>query len=184
MAGDITLLLRAARDGDDGSLAEAYRRLYAELRTLARSLLRGADGTLTPTVLVHEAFLRLCGGAQVDLETRRHFFATAAQTMRWIVTDNARRRLAERRGGDQVRVELDEGLAAEPARPDEILALDAALERLGQLDPDKKTLIELRFYAGLEYAELAGLLGRSERTLKREWAAARAALQLLMDQDG
>ena len=183
MTGDITLLLRAARDGDDGSLAEAYRRLYAELRVLARSLLRGTDGTLTPTVLVHEAFLRLCGGEPVDLETRRHFFATAAQAMRWIVTDNARRRLAERRGGDQVRVELDEGLAAQPTRPDEILALDSALERLGQLDPDKKTLIELRFFAGLEYGELAALLGRSERTLKREWAAARATLQLLMEED-
>lgn len=183
MAGDITLLLRAAREGDDGSLAEAYRRLYDELRTLARSLLRGADATLTPTALVHEAFLRLCGGSQVDLETRRHFFATAAQTMRWIVTDSARRRMAERRGGDQVRVDLDENLAAYSTRPDEMLVLDAALERLGRLDPDKKTLIELRFYAGLEYAELSGLLGRSERTLKREWAAARAALQLLMEEE-
>lgn len=181
MAGDITLLLRAARDGDDGSLAEVHRRLYAELRALARSVLRGADGTLTPTVLVHEAFLRLCGGAQVDLETRRHFFATAAQTMRWVVTDNARRRLAVRHGGERVRVELDEAIVAEMPQPDEMLALDAALEHLGRLDPDKKTLIELRFYAGLEYAELAELLGRSERTLKREWAAARAALQVLME---
>jgi RNA polymerase sigma factor (TIGR02999 family) len=181
MAGDITLLLQAARDGDAGGLTEVHRRLYAELRVLARSVLRGTDGTLSATALVHEAFLRLCGGAPVDLETRRHFFATAAQTMRWIVTDDARRRLAARHGGAQVRVELDEEIVADAPQPDEMLALDAALERLGRLDPDKKTLIELRFYAGLEYAELAELLGRSERTLKREWAAARAALQVFME---
>ena len=182
MAEDITLLLRAARDGDEGSLAEVHRVLYDELRTLARSVLRGKDGTLTPTVLVHEAFLKLCSGAVVDLETRRHFFATAAQTMRWIVTDNARRRLAERRGGGQVRADFDEAMAVEAPLPDDMVALDAALERLGALDPDKKALIEMRFYAGLEYSELAELLGRSERSLKRDWAAARAALQVLMEQ--
>lgn len=183
MPGDITVLLQAAREGDGDSLAEAYRRLYRELRRIARGLLRGeaGHGTLTPTVLVHEAYLRLCGGEHPpDLATRKHFFATAAQTMRWIVTDRARRQLTQRHGADWVHVELQDELAA-PVAPERLLALDQALDRLGALDPAKRELVELRYFAGLEYTELVPLLGRSERTLKREWAAARAALQVMME---
>lgn len=180
MPGDITVLLQAARDGDPDSLSEAYRRLYRELRRTARALLRGEAGTLTPTVLVHEAYLRLCGGAQPpDLATRKHFFATAAQTMRWIVTDRARRQLTQRHGADWVRVELDDTVP-QPTPPEQLLALDQALDRLGAIDPAKRELVELRYFAGLEYADLVPLLGRSERTLKRDWAAARAALQVMM----
>ena len=180
MPGDITVLLQAARDGDPDSLSEAYRRLYRELRRTARALLRGETGTLTPTVLVHEAYLRLCGTAQPpDLTTRKHFFATAAQTMRWIVADRARRQLTQRHGADWVRVELDDTLP-QPTPPEQLLALDQALDRLGAIDPAKRELVELRYFAGLEYADLVPLLGRSERTLKRDWAAARAALQVMM----
>ena len=180
MPGDITLLLQSARAGDADSLSQAYGLLYEEMRRIAAGLLRGGDGTLTPTVLVHEAYLRLCGGdGALGVENRKHYFATAAQAMRWLLVDRARRLAAERHGGALVRVELDDGLAQE-LRPEELLALDTALQRLGEIDPARRELVELRFFAGLDYAELVPLLGRSERTLKREWAAARAALQAMM----
>ena len=180
MPGDITLLLQSARAGDADSLSQAYGLLYEEMRRIAAGLLRGGDGTLTPTVLVHEAYLRLCGGdGALGVENRKHFFATAAQAMRWLLVDRARRLAAERHGGALVRVELDDGLAQE-LRPEELLALDTALQRLCEIDPARRELVELRFFAGLDYAELVPLLGRSERTLKREWAAARAALQAMM----
>ena len=180
MPGDITLLLQSARAGDADSLSQAYGLLYEEMRRIAAGLLRGGDGTLTPTVLVHEAYLRLCGGdGALGVENRKHFFATAAQAMRWLLVDRARRLAAERHGGALVRVELDDGLAQE-LRPEELLALDTARQRLGEIDPARRELVELRFFAGLDYAELVPLLGRSERTLKREWAAARAALQAMM----
>ena len=180
MPGDITLLLQSARAGDADSLSQAYGLLYEEMRRIAAGLLRGGDGTLTPTVLVHEAYLRLCGGdGALGVENRKHFFATAAQAMRWLLVDRARRLAAERHGGALGRVELDDGLAQE-LRPEELLALDTALQRLGEIDPARRELVELRFFAGLDYAELVPLLGRSERTLKREWAAARAALQAMM----
>jgi RNA polymerase sigma factor (TIGR02999 family) len=185
MAGDdredITLLLKQAGDDDAGGVSRVYALLYDELHKIARALLRGGQATLTPTVLVNEAFLRLCGGGQdLSLESRKHFFATAAQAMRWIVMDHARRAQAERHGGGLVQVELDDSLPAS-FRPEELLALDAALDALEQVDPQRRELVELRFFAGLGYEDLVPLLGRSERTLKREWAAARAALQLLME---
>ncbi|MGY6518858.1 MAG: ECF-type sigma factor [Lysobacteraceae bacterium] len=178
---DITQLLRESRDGDPDGLPRVYALLYGELHRIARSVTGGAQATLTPTVLVNEAFLRLCGGGQaLDLASRKHFFATAAQTMRWIVIDHARRAGAERHGGALVRVELDDNQAAS-FRPGELIALDAALDALERVDPARRELVELRYFAGLGYEELAPLLGRSVRTLKREWAAARAALQLLME---
>lgn len=178
---DITLLLQRHAAGDAGGVSRVYALLYDELHKIARSLLRGGQATLTPTVLVNEAFLRLCGSGQdLPLESRKHFFATAAQAMRWIVMDHARRSQAERHGGGLIQIELDENLPAS-FRPDELLALDTALDALQRIAPDKRELVELRFFAGLGYEDLAPLLGRSERTLKREWAAARAALQLLME---
>jgi RNA polymerase sigma factor (TIGR02999 family) len=102
--------------------------------------------------------------------------------MRWIITDLARQRGAERRGGNLQRVPLDEQLPAIAIDPT-FLALDAALQRLGEIDPAKRELVELRFFAGLDYPELADLLGRSERSLKRDWAAARAALVVMLDGD-
>ena len=131
------------------------------------------------TVLVSEAYLKLSGGA-LSPENRKHFFATAAQAMRWIVMDHARRARAERHGGQLVRVELEDGLPA-GREPEGLLALNDALDRLGAIAPQRRELVELRFFAGLDYAELVPMLGRSERMLKREWAAARAALQAMME---
>ncbi len=182
MSPDITLLLDAAGRGDRAALETAYAQVYAELKRIAQGLLRGRDDTLSPTVLVNEAYLRLCGAREgLTPASRKHFYATAAQAMRWIITDLARQRGAERRGGDLQRVPLDEQLPALAIDPS-FLALDAALQRLGEIDPAKRELVELRFFAGLDYPELAELLGRSERSLKRDWAAARAALVVMLDE--
>lgn len=180
MTADITQWLADARNGDPQALPRAFEALYGELRQLAQSRVQGGDATLSPTVLVHETYLRLCGGGEVELESRQHFFAAAAQAMRWIVVDHARRRLAERHGGGLVRVELNEELVQE-LRPQQVLELDQALERLARASPDKARLVELRFFAGLEFPEMVALLGRSERSLKRDWASARAALHAMME---
>jgi RNA polymerase sigma factor (TIGR02999 family) len=181
MTSEITVLLQSAHKGDAGSLSHLFTLLYDELRTLAQARLRGNDSTLTPTVLVHEVWLRLCGdGTALPVESRRHFFALAAQAMRWILVDHARRHLAARRGGTVVRLELNDETAGE-MRSEELLALDGALDTLARLDPARRELVELRYFAGLEFDELATLLGRSARTLKREWAAARAVLYSLME---
>lgn len=174
-------MLDQAKAGNAESLPKVFELLYGELRKLADSRLRGREATLTPTVLVHETYLRLCGGGALSLESRKHFFAAAAQAMRWILVDHARRHLADRRGGGAAKVELPEDLGAE-LRSEELLALDSALESLGRIDPTRKELVELRYFAGLEYEELEELLGRSVRTLKREWASTRAALYELMGQ--
>jgi RNA polymerase sigma factor (TIGR02999 family) len=179
---DITLLLDAAGRGDRAALESVYAQVYAELKRIAQGLLRGRDDTLSPTVLVNEAYLRLCGAREtLTAHSRKHFFATAAQAMRWIITDLARQRGADRRGGEWQRVPLDEQLPM-PLADTDWLALDAALTQLGRIDPAKRELVELRFFAGLDYPDLAELLGRSERSLKRDWAAARAALMAMLDE--
>lgn len=181
MEADITRLLHAARSDDPQAMSRVFSLLYDELRTLANARLRGQESTFTPTALVSEAWLRLCGNdADLTLENRKHFFAAAAQAMRWIVVDHARRQQAERRGGAVAKIELDEGVVGE-VRSEELLALDSALDALGRIDPARRELVELRYFAGLEFDELAVLLGRSSRTLKRDWAVARAALHSLME---
>ena len=181
MSNEITALLHQAGGTDPQVLSQVFARLYDELHALARSRLHGGEQTLTPTALVNETWLRLCGGQQhMTLESRRHFFASAAQAMRWIVVDHARNQLAQRRGGAVVRVELDEGLASE-MRSEELLSLDNAIEALGRMAPERRQLVELRYFAGLEFEELAALTGKSSRTLKREWASTRAILYSLME---
>ncbi len=182
MSPDITLLLDAGARGDRAAMESAYAQVYGELKKIAAGLLRGRDDTLSPTVLVNETYLRLCGAREaLAPASRKHFYATAAQAMRWIITDLARQRGAERRGGEWQRVPLDDELPL-PAADTDWLALDAALTRLGRIDPAKRELVELRFFAGLDYPELAELLGRSERALKRDWATARAALMVMLDE--
>ena len=181
VASEITALLQSARAGDAAGLSGAFSLLYDELRALARARLLGGEDTLTPTVLVHETWVRLCGNeAALPVESRRHFFAIAAQAMRWIAANHARERLAGRRGGGAVRLQLDDDLAGD-MRSEELLALDSALDALGRIDPKRRELVELRYFAGLEFDELAVLLGRSARTLKREWSASRAVLYSLME---
>jgi len=173
---EITQLLARARSGEPERLAEVFAVLYPELRRLARSRLATAEATLTPTVLVHEAFLRLTGSGSLGLNDRQHFFACAARAMRSIVVDAARRRHALKRGGMQADLTLTDRLMPHIAADDEVLALDAALELLREHSPRQMEVVELRYFAGFGFAEIAELHGSSERTAKREWERARAFL--------
>lgn len=152
--------------------------VYEELRALARSQLRGErpDHTLQPTALVHEAYLRLLKGAQPPWADRQHFFRAAAEAMRRILIEHARGRGRVKRGGKRIRVDLSGVDLAREEDLDQLLALDDAFRRLEQQDPEAADVVRLRFYAGLSVAETAQAKGLSERTVKREWAFARAWL--------
>jgi RNA polymerase sigma factor (TIGR02999 family) len=176
--GEITQWLTAARGGDPQALGRVFERLYPELRDMARSRLHAGERTLTPTVLVHEVYVRLIGNLRLTLVDRRHFLACAARAMRAVVVDHARRRGAAKRGrGDHdLRVDLAELHIPDTDDATEMLALDAALTRLDAMNPRQCEVVELRYFAGLEFPELAELLECSERTAKREWERARAFL--------
>jgi RNA polymerase sigma factor (TIGR02999 family) len=185
---DVTTLLGALHQGDRGAQEELFSRLYTDLKRLARAQLsrgRRPGETLDTTMLVHEAYLRLSVGSPVDAASRAHFFNLAARVMRNVLVDFARRRDAEKRGA-ALRVSWPEGLdpAAAGGGPElDLLALDAALERLQEESPRLARLVELRFFAGLPLEEIAGMLDVGERTLKRDWRKARAFL-LAELQDG
>lgn len=182
MASDdrrLTQLLQAWQDGDVSAADELVPLVYSELRRIAAQRLRGErpGHTLQPTMLVHEAWMRLAD-QRAGWQNRGHFFAIAAQAMRRIVVDRARRRTAAKRGGAVEPVPLDDVAHALPSpMPDErLLLLDAALDRLAALDARQARVIELRYFAGLSVADTASVLDVSPTTVKREWAAARAWL--------
>jgi len=152
--------------------------VYAELRAAARAHLRHerSDHTLQATALVHEAYMRLLGGAYPVWNDRQHFFRAAAEAMRRILVEHARRRARVKRGGNPVRVSLGDVDSATQYDPEEILALDDAIRRLEDQDPTLADVVRLRFFAGLSVEETARMLDVSERTVKREWAFARAWL--------
>jgi RNA polymerase sigma factor (TIGR02999 family) len=153
--------------------------VYQELRRLAASKManNAAAQTLQPTALVHEAWLRLAGkDTQVQFTSRTHFFAAAAEAMRHILIDRARRKQAARHGGGMQRVDADEMQIAAPADDAELLAVNEALERLAQADPAKAELVKLRYFVGMTIEEAALALGISEPTAKRRWALAKAWL--------
>ncbi len=168
--------------------ADLLPEVYAELRRLAETLtLRLNPGqTLQATALVHEAFLRLVGDRDPGWEGRRHFFGAAAQAMRQILIDQARRRGARKRGGDARRVELAEGVAYIEPPADDLLALDEAIQALQGEEPPLAELVMLRYYSGLSVEETAAVLGHSPSTVKRDWRRARAWLsrQLGRQEDG
>jgi RNA polymerase sigma factor (TIGR02999 family) len=174
----ITELLSRARAGDGDASERVFAALYDELRRLAAGQLRGED-VMRATSLVNEAYLKIAQHGALDVNDRGHFFAVAARAMRQIVIDHVRARSAQRRGGELhfVPIETTALEAAASGRDDELLALDSALGKLGDLDPKLAALVELRFYGGLELAEIAVVNERSERSLKRDWRRARAFLQ-------
>jgi len=178
---EVTDLLTRARTDTD-ALGEVFTLLYGELRRLAKASLGSGEKTLSPTVLIHEAYLRLLGNAQLALNDRHHFLACAARAMRVIWVDNVRRRTALKRGGAHDDLPLDAAdMVAAPAQlSGELLALDEALNRLDLLNARQREVVELRYFAGLEFAEIAELLACSERTAKREWERARAFLYAQM----
>lgn len=178
---EITRLLERARDGDSRQLTAVFEALYPELHRIAVARVGGGDRTVTPTVLVNELYLRLASGGLPELADRRHFFVAAAQAMRWILVDHARRAHAGKRGGGLAAVTLEEDLAGAIGDADtRILALHEGLEALEQIDPQRRQVVELRYFVGLGFAEIAGLLGCSERTAKREWERARAFLHSIL----
>lgn len=175
---DVTVLLHRFREGDTGAADELLPLVYRELRKLAAAKMKNerADHTLQPTALVHEVYLRLAGGAEVDWQNRAHFFAVAAQQMRRVMVDHARADKAEKRGGDAVVISLDDFNGVTLPRDESLIALDDALLRLAQELPRPAKVIELRYFGGLTEPETAAVLGIGVSTLKRDWEFARAWL--------
>jgi RNA polymerase sigma factor (TIGR02999 family) len=176
---DVTRILQAIDHGDARAADELLPLVYEELRKLAAHKMshEAAGQTLQPTALVHEAWLRLAGGdAQTQFANRAHFFAAAAEAMRRILIDNARRKRAARHGGDLKRVGPDEIDLAAPADDEELLAIHEALDKFALRDAPKAELVKLRYFAGLKIEEVAKVLGVSEPTANRQWAYARAWL--------
>ena len=165
--------------------AELLPAVYAELRRLAAALTaRLPPGqTLQPTALVHEAYLKLVRDQDPGWEGRRHFFGAAAQAMREILIEQARRKASQKHGGQAQRVELGEGLAWIEPPADDLLALDEALRRLQAEDPRLAEVVQLRYFTGLSVEETAGVVGASVRTVKRDWRYARAWLARQLGQD-
>ena len=174
----VTQILSAIEQGDQAATQQLLPLVYAELRNLASRKLAGETPgqTLQATALVHEAYVRLVGSEQTQRwDSRGHFFAAAAEAMRRILIDNARRKKATKHGGDLVRVLFSEDMV--PTESDnQLLALDEALTRLSEQDPIKAELVKLRFFSGLKMSEVAGFLDISPATADRYWAYARAWL--------
>ena len=178
----LTAWLRAAGAGDLAAGERAYALVYAELRRLAsRQMAPGMAQTLTPTVLVSEAFLKLSGGSLAALNDRRHFFNLAARAMRQTVIDHARERLAQKRGGEFFRTELDEEIVDRALGAEQALAIDQALGALERQDPQLAETLAWRAFAGLTSPQIAELRGVNERTVQRELALARNYLRLAID---
>ena len=177
--GDLTHVLDAAAAGDPRAARELLPLVYDELRRLAAArLAHEAPGqTLDATALVHEAYLRLVGPADARRwQDRGHFFAAAAQAMRNLLVDHARRKRRDKHGGGRRRVELDESVPASPGAEPDLLALDEALTRLAAADPEAAAVVQLRYFGGLSIEEAAEALGTSRATAYRHWAFARAWL--------
>jgi RNA polymerase sigma factor (TIGR02999 family) len=174
---DTTLLIAAARDGDKLAESKLFERVYADLHRLAQRQLRAANGVPEhATSLVHEVYLRLAHNG-LALNDRQHFFAVASRAMRQIVVDHARSRLTGKRGAGVEPLSFDSAIGvAAGDQCEELLLVDAALQRLSDVDQRLAQFVELRFFGGLKFEELAEVTGIPERTLKREWSKARAFL--------
>ncbi|HYX30869.1 MAG TPA: sigma-70 family RNA polymerase sigma factor [Pyrinomonadaceae bacterium] len=173
---DVTGLLREWGGGNQQALGKLLPIIYAELRQVAHQYLHREhrEQTLQTTALVHEAYLKLIDQRSVSWQNRAHFFAIAAQSMRRILIDNARRRHAAKREGQKI--SLDDVAIISTDRAEHLLALDEALQRLEQMDPQQSKIVELRYFGGLTIGETAEAMNLSPATVKREWAMARAWL--------
>ena len=182
--GDLTQLLDLAAAGDGDARDALLVQAYDELKKLARSSMRREPPghTLQPTALVNEAYLRLGGAEGMKFMNRAHFFASAAEAMRRILVDSARRNRQLKRGGDQERVELNETRIAAPAEDEKLLLVNEALDVLGREDPVKAEVVKMRYFIGLEHRQIADALGVSEPTVRRHWAVARVRLFELIAQ--
>jgi RNA polymerase sigma factor (TIGR02999 family) len=176
---NITHLLKEWSEGDEQALDRLTPLVYEELRRqAARYLRRERRGhSMQTTALINEAYLRLIDAKEVHWQGRAHFFAIAANLMRRILVDHARRRDAEKRGGSQIRLTLDHTIAVAKQSDVDLMAIDEALTRLAAIDPQQAQVVELRFFSGLSVEETAAALGISPRTVKRDWSVARAWLR-------
>ncbi|MFN7920328.1 MAG: sigma-70 family RNA polymerase sigma factor [Bryobacteraceae bacterium] len=177
--GDITKLLADARGGDRACEQRLMELVYSELHRLATGYMRKErrDHTLQPSALVNEAYLRLVGDQKVAWESRAHFYVAAARTMRRVLIDHARAHTAGKRGAGAHKVSLHDAAAAMDADAVQMLSLETALHRLADLDPRQAEIVELRFFGGLTVEETANVLRISPKTVKRDWAVARAWLE-------
>lgn len=175
---DVTQILEAIQRGDAQASDQLLPLVYEELRRLAayKMASESPGQTLQPTALVHEAWMRLVGNENPKWDNRAHFFGAAAEAMRRILIDNARRKQAVRHGGRHQRVNLDDIDVAAAAEDEQLLAIHEALDKLAKQDPVKAELVKLRYFAGMTITEAAEVLGISEPTVKRYWAFARAWL--------
>lgn len=183
---DITTLLNDWQGGDRQALNALTPLVYKELKRLAQSYLNRerAGHTLQGTALVHEAYLRLIDQRQVQWRNRNHFFALAAELIRRILVDHARAKRAEKRGGDQPKVPLEEGMNIPVPGDVDLIALDDALKLLARTDPQQGRIVELRYFAGLKIEETAAVLNISPATVKRDWVLAKAFLKREMSRHG
>lgn len=178
-SNQVTQLLVRWREGDEQACDQLFPLVYQELRRLARHCLSAerSDHTLQSTALVHEAYLRLVGNDTLQTENRVHFFALAAQVMRRVLVDHARKRLAGKRGGKEaLTVTLSEAVEVAQKQPLDVMALDTALHELARVDRQQAHIVEMRFFAGLSIDETSEALGISPATVKRDWTMARAWL--------
>ena len=177
--GDITALLGQWQGGSQNALDQLTPLVYKELRRLAQSYLRRErpGHTLQGTALVHEAYLRLVDQRQVQWRDRSHFFALSAELIRRILVDHARSKMAAKRGGDQVKLSLEEGMDAPVPGDLDLIALDDALQVLARTDIKQSRIVELRYFAGLSIEETADVLNISPATVKRDWVVAKAFLK-------
>lgn len=172
---DVTALLKAWSDGDQKAFDQLLPLVYAELRRVARLRMRTArkGDILQATALIHEAYIRLIDVHRVHWQNRAHFFAVSAKLMRQVMVDAVRASGARKRGGDLPHVAFDEALVPAPERGRELVALDAALDALAQIDARKSQVVELRYFGGLSVEETAEVLKVSEQTVTRDWRMAR-----------
>ena len=177
-ADNVTQLLIELSNGDGDAVDILLPLIYDELRKLAANYLRRErpDHTLQPTALVHEAYLRLVDQTRVNWQNRAHFFGVAAQIMRRLLVDHARKHNAAKRGQDFQKFSLDENIDRAVERSEELIALDDALKALAAFDPQKARMIELRYFGGLSIEETADVMGTTPTTIKRQWRFAKAWL--------
>ena len=172
---DVTQILRKWSDGNETASEQLMPLVYDELRRLARDYLRRerADHTLQPTALVHEAYIRLVDDKRVTWQDRAHFYGIAARLMRRILVDHARSRNAQKRGGLERKIVLDEATDVAPAGTPDLVALDEALHDFAKSYPRKSKVVELKFFGGLEAVQIAEVLQVSEKTVLRDWSFAK-----------
>ncbi|WDI42099.1 sigma-70 family RNA polymerase sigma factor [Bremerella sp. P1] len=179
MSSEATLILSAMSAGDRSGTDRLIELVYGDFRQLANKYLghETRSNTLQPTAVVHEVFLKLVDQDKVDWRGRSHFFAVGATAMRHLLVDHARRKGAQKRGGERQRIALDEDLIVSPESDEDVLALDEALKKLAAIDSQRARIVELRFFGGLTNDEVAEVLDVSKRTIQKQWAGTRVWLR-------